>query len=177
MGSTAAMLLAVGVARAGAMSLAVGLLVIAVGLGFSARRWLGLAKRSRIGARSEDEVRHQLAALEHEGWRVRHSMPWRGRGDFDSVAIAPCGLAFAIETKTRTYDERHLGIVSEQAAWLWRRRRRWCRLGAMSVLWVVRAVGIQRWERGVLVVSLEALIPTLRHTAAKALPPVPSIDR
>ena len=167
--STGAMLLALGVASAGATSLAIVLLVVAAGFGFSARGWLGLATRSRIGARSEDEVRRQLAAFEHEGWRVRHSLPWRGGGDIDSVAIAPSGLAFAIETKSKTYDERHLGIVWEQAAWLRRRRRRWCRLGAMPVLCVVRAAGFQRWECGVLVVSLEALSPTLRHTAAEAL--------
>ena len=58
------MLLALGVATAGATSLAVVLLVVAVGFRFSASRWLRLAERSRIGARSEDEVRHQLAALE-----------------------------------------------------------------------------------------------------------------
>jgi len=115
--------------------------------------------------------------LRAEGWRLRHSSRWRGRGDIDSVAIAPSGVGFAIETKTSAYNERHLAVVHEQAAWLWRRRRRWCRLGAMPVLCVVRAAGIQRWERGVLVVSLEALIPTLRHTAAEALPPLPSIDR
>jgi hypothetical protein len=170
-GSTAAVLLALGVSSDGATSPAAVLLVVAVGFGFSARRWLGLAKGSRIGARSEDEVRHQLAALQHEGWSVRHSLPLRRGGDIDSVAIAPSGLAFAIETKSRTYDERHLGIVREQAAWLRRCRRRWCRCGALPVLCVVRAVGIQRWERGVLVVSLEALIPTLRLTAAEALHP------
>jgi len=99
--STGAMLLALGVASAGATSLAIVLLVVAAGFGCSARGWLGLATRSRIGARSEDEVRRQLAAFEHEGWRVRHSLPWRGGGDIDSVAIAPSGLAFAIETKSR----------------------------------------------------------------------------
>lgn len=106
-----------------------------------------------------------------EGWRLLHSLPWRKRGDIDSVAIAPSGLAFAIETKTRAYDGNHLAVVQQQAAWLWRRRRRWCRLGALPVLCVVRAAGIQRCERGVLVVSLEALIPTLRHAAAEALHP------
>lgn len=137
----------------------------------------GAGRAEQIGARSEDEVRHQLAALEHEGWRLRHSLRWRGRGDIDSLAIAPSGLAFAIETKTRTYNDRHLAVVQQQAAWLLRRRRRWCRLGAMPVLCVVRAAAVQRWQRGVLVVSLEALIPTLRHVAAETLHPVPSIDR
>jgi hypothetical protein len=169
MGSAAATLAALVLGSAGAISLAAVAVLIAVGLGVSVRRWLRLAHRSRIGARSEDEVRHQLATLEHEGWRVRHSLPWRGRGDIDSVAIAPSGFAFAIETKTRTYDGRHLAVVQHQAAWLWRQRRRWCPGGAVPVLCLVRAVGIQRWERGVLVVSLEALSPTLRHTAAEAL--------
>lgn len=103
------MLLALGVASAGAMSLAVVLLVLAVGRGFSARRWVGLAERSRVGARSEDEVRHQLASLERLRWRVRHSLPWRGPGDIDSVAIAPSGVVFAIETKTRTYKRPPVG--------------------------------------------------------------------
>jgi hypothetical protein len=176
-GSATAVLTALVVASTGAVSIAGVLAVAAVALGLNACRWLRLAGRSRIGARSEDEVRRVLAPLQAEGWRLRHSAPWRGRGDIDSVAIAPSGVGFAIETKTRTYDSRHLAVVQQQAAWLWRRRRRWCRLGAMPVLCVVRAAGIQRWERGVLVVSLEALIPTLRHAAAEAHHPLPSIDR
>ena len=160
--SAAAAMLALVLASAGAISLAAVVVVVAVGLGFYTRHWLGLAGRSRIGARSEDEVRHQLAALEREGWRVRHSLPWRGRGDIDSVAIAPTGIAFAIETKTRSYDHRHLEGVREQATWLWRRRRRWCRSGSVPVLCVVRAAGVHRCERGVLVVSLDWLSPTLR---------------
>jgi hypothetical protein len=68
---------------------------------------MSLAQRSGVGARSEDEVRHALAPLQREGWRLRHSLPWRGRGDIDSLAIAPTGVAFAIETKTRAYDDRH----------------------------------------------------------------------
>ena len=43
-----------------------------------ARHWLRLAGRSRVGARSEDEVRRALAPLEAEGWRLRHSLPCRG---------------------------------------------------------------------------------------------------
>ena len=30
---------------------------------------------------------------------MRHSLPWQGRGDIDSVAIAPTGIAFAIEKR------------------------------------------------------------------------------
>jgi hypothetical protein len=73
--------------------------MLAVGFGRYARHWLSLAKRSRVGARSEDEVRRALAPLRAEGWRLRHSLPWRGRGDIDSLAIAPTGVAFVVETK------------------------------------------------------------------------------
>ncbi len=75
------------------------LFLTAGGLGFYARYWLSLARRSRVGARSEDEVQGALAPLQAEGWRLRHSLPWRGRGDIDSVAIAPTGVGIVIETK------------------------------------------------------------------------------
>lgn len=161
--SVAAALLALALGAAGATSIAAVLLVIAVGFGLYARHWLGLAERSRVGARSEDEVRRQLGVLEREGWRLRHSLPWRGRGDIDSVAIAPTGIAFAVETKTRAYDERHLARVREQAAWLW--RRRWCGQGAVPILCIVRARGVQRWEAGVLVVSIDRLTRRLQGAA------------
>src|SRR5439155_16558831 len=140
------MLLAMAVASAGASSAAGLVLLLALGFGASARHSLSLAERSRIGAWSEDEVRRALAPLEAAGWRLRHSLPWRGRGDIDSLAIAPTGVAFAVETKTRTYDERHLARVHEQAAWLSRRRRRWCRRGAVPVVCLVRAYGVHRLE-------------------------------
>jgi hypothetical protein len=122
-GSVAAGLLGLAVAIAGAAAVGGLLVLMAVGLAFYARHWLSLAGRSRVGARSEDEVQRTLAPLQAEGWRLRHSLPWQGRGDIDSVAIAPSGIAAAIETKTLTYDARHLARVREQAAWLSRRRR------------------------------------------------------
>ena len=158
----ATVLLAVTVANAGAVSAAGLLLTLALGLGLYARHWLVLAQRSRIGARSEDDVRRALTRLEAEGWRMRHSLPWRGRADIDSLAIAPTGVGFAIETKTRTYDGRHLARVGEQAAWLSRRRGRWCRRGAVAVVCLVRVHGVERVEQGVLVVSIDRLIPVLR---------------
>ena len=99
LGSAVAALLGLVVASAGAAPLAGLLLLTAVGLGLYARHWLSLAGRSRVGARSEDEVQRALAPLQAEGWRLRHSLPWQGRGDIDSVAIAPTGIAVAIETK------------------------------------------------------------------------------
>jgi hypothetical protein len=101
---------------AGATVPAAALLLVMGGLLADARRWLSLAGRSRVGARSEDEVQRALARLEADGWRLRHSLPWRGRGDIDSVAIAPTGVAFAIETKTRTFDERHIAAVRRDGA-------------------------------------------------------------
>ena len=150
---------------AGAAALAGVLLARrAVGLGLSLHR-LSLAGRSRVGARSEDEVQRALAPLQAEGWRLRHSLPWQGRGDIDSVAIAPSGIAIAIETKTRTYDARHLARVREQAAWLSRRRRRWARSGALAVMCLVRARGVERVEDDVLVVSIDRLTYVLRLAA------------
>lgn len=161
----AAALLAAALACAGSMALAAVLMIVAVGLGLRGRHWLRLAARSRIGAQSEDEVRQRLTALRWEGWRLGHSLLWQGPGDIDSVALAPSGMAFAIETKTRTYDDRQLKVVREQAAWLSRRRRRWCRQGAVPILCVVRERGVHRWERGVLVVSIDLLILALRLAA------------
>jgi hypothetical protein len=157
LGSVAAGLLGLAVAIAGAAALGGLLLPMAVGLGLHARHWLSLAGRSRVGARSEDHVQRVLAPIEDEGWRLRHSLPWHGGGDIDSVAIAPTGVAVAIETKTRTYDERHLAQVREQAAWPSRRRRRWARNGALGIMCLVRARAVERVEQDVLVVSIDRL--------------------
>lgn len=91
--TAATVLLALAVTGAGADSRAGALLVLALGLGLYARHWLSLADRSGVGARSEDEIRRALAPLEAEGWRLRHLLSWRGRGDIDLVAIAPSGVA------------------------------------------------------------------------------------
>ena len=92
-------MLALIAASAGALSAAGILLVVALGFGLYARHGLSLAGRSGVGARSEDEVRRALAPLQADGWRLRHSLRWQGRGDIDSLAIAPSGVGFAIETK------------------------------------------------------------------------------
>jgi hypothetical protein len=168
MGSGASVLLALAVAAAGAVCAAGAMLVLALGLGLYARHWLSLAGRSRVGARSEDEVHRALAPLQAEGWRLRHSLPWRGRGDIDSLAIAPTGVAYVVETKTRTYDDRHLARVREQATWLSRRRRRWCRRGALPVVCVVHARRVERVEQEVLVVSIDRLTLALRNVASDA---------
>lgn len=162
MASAAAVMLALTAASAGAVSAAGVLLVVELGFGLYAHDWLSLAERSRVGARSEDEVRRALAPLQAEGWRLRHSLPWRGRGDIDSLAIGPTSVSFVVETKTRTYDDRHLARVRKQAAWLSRRRRRWCRRVAVPVVCLVRPRGVQRLEQDVLVLSIDQLVPVLR---------------
>ena len=77
-----------------------------------------------------------------------------------------CGSAGqkTIETKTRRYDERQLARVVEQARWLGRRRRKWCH-GAVPVLCVVRAARVERYEHGVIVVSMDRLVPVLWEVA------------
>jgi hypothetical protein len=93
--SLAATALGLLVASSGAV-LPGGLLVAVAGVvALRARRWLVLARRSSVGARSEDEVRDALAALQDHGWRLRHGLRWPGGGDIDSVAIAPTGVGFA----------------------------------------------------------------------------------
>jgi hypothetical protein len=166
-----ACIFAVIVASDGGWAVAAALVLVAVGLFVDARHWVRLAVRSRIGARSEEEVRRVLAALEAEGWRVRHSLPFGGRGDIDSVAIAPTGIAFAIEIKTRSFERGHLAAVRAMAVWLYRRRRRWCRRGALPVLCVVRARAVERIDDGVLIVSVERLVRALRAAAGTASRP------
>ena len=121
-------------------------------------------------------MQRALAPLQAEGWRLRHSLPWRGRGDIDSVAIAPGGIAIAIETKTRSYDQRHLARVREQVAWLSRRRRRWARSGALGVLCLVRARGLERVEDDVVVVSIDRLTHVLRVAAGMGPDAVEAAD-
>ncbi len=150
---------------ADAPALAGALVLVTIALVLQTRRWLRLAGRSRVGARSEDAVRAALAALQAEGWQVRHSLPYRGHGDIDSVAIAPTGIASVIETKTRTFQCSHLAKTREMAAWLCRHRWRWCRAGALAVLCVVGARSLERVEDDVLIVSLDRLVPALRVRA------------
>jgi hypothetical protein len=169
--SLAAGAFAVLAAGNGELAGAGALLLIVVGLLIDARHWLRLAGRSRVGARSEGKVRRVPAPLRAEGWRLRHSLPYRRRGDIDSVAIAPTGVVFVIETKTRAFDARHLAGVREMSAWLHRRRRRWCRRGALAVVCVVRARGLERVEDGVLIVSLDRLVAALRVAAGTSRRP------
>jgi Nuclease-related domain len=163
--STIVALLGLAAASVGAPYVAAALLLVAIALGVYSRHWISLARRSVVGARSEDAVQRALAPLEQEGWRLRHSLRWRGQGDIDSVAIAPNGIAIAIETKTRSYEGPHLARVREQAGWLSRHRRRWARNGALAVMCLVRVRGVERVEHDVFVVSIDRLTHFLRVAA------------
>ena len=111
-------------------------------------------------------MQRALLPLTAEGWRLRHSLRWQGRADIDCVAIAPTGIAFAIETKTRAFDDQHVARLDEMANWLQGRRcRRWCPCGALAILCVVRARRLERVEAGVLIVSPDRLIGALRTAA------------
>ena len=113
----------------------------------------------------EAHVRRTLAALEREGWRIRHALNWRGPGDIDSVAIAPTGLAFVIEVKSRSYTPEHLARVTSMARWLQARRRRWCPNDALPVLCIAEARSPDRIEAGVLATSRGQLLCALRTAA------------
>ncbi|MBV8941038.1 MAG: hypothetical protein JO240_04855 [Solirubrobacterales bacterium] len=79
--SATAALLAFVAVTLGAGSLGSVFILGSAALAFYARHWLVLAGRSRVGAGSEEEVRRELAGLRSEGWRMRQSLSWRGRGD------------------------------------------------------------------------------------------------
>jgi Nuclease-related domain len=149
----------------GALSIPLVLLLVAIALGVRERHWARLTGRSRVSARSEEQVQRALAPLAAEGWRLRHSLPWQSRGDIDSLAIAPTGIAFAIETKTRTFNDQHVARVKEIASWLRARRHRWCPAGALAVLCVVHARRLERVEAGVLIVSPDRLVGALGTAA------------
>ncbi len=149
----------------GALLIAVVFLTVAGVCGLYARHYVHLASRAGVGARSESEVQRSLSALQRDGWRLRHSLLWGGGGDIDSVAIAPTGIAFAIETKTKNYTPEHLARVTRMAGWLRSRRRSWCRQSAVPVLCIVRARNVQQIENGVLVVSIDRLDASLREIA------------
>jgi hypothetical protein len=180
--SAAAVLLAMLAAAGGLAPIAAVMLLASVGFALRTRHLARLAARARVGARSEDQVQRAIAPLKVEGWRLRHSLPWKGRGDIDSIAIASTGFAFAIETKTRTYTPEDLARIRDIADWLHKRQRRWCPKGALPVLCVVRDHGLERVEAGVLVVSVDRLPAALRtaaHTTVRPafLTPAPRYER
>lgn len=109
-------------ARAGDAVAATAPAMVATALAIASRRSLRLAARSRVGAASEALVRRTLVSLEREGWRVRHSLAWPGRGDLDHVVRAPSGVGFMIETKTLRYTRTQLVLAGDAARWLARRR-------------------------------------------------------
>jgi nuclease-like protein len=168
-GGAVALALAAGAGLAGDPILGAALVFAAAILGICARHWLRLARRSGVGARSEAEVRRALAPLAREGWRIGHGLRWAGPGDIDHVAISPTGLAFAIETKTRSFEMHHLALVRDQADWL-RRRRLWCRRGAVPVL-CVTCGRAESPRADVIVVSIHELTSTLRARAGTVARP------
>jgi hypothetical protein len=167
---------ALGAAGAGMAALAAALAGIGALLGWRARRWAKLARRSRIGAISERMVRSKLAVLQRDGWRVQHSLRWPGGGDVDHIATkpGPRGITFAIETKTRSYRLADLERTRRITGWLARRRSPWRRRTVIPVLCLAGAQDVQRFESGIAVVSLERLVPLLCRLAGTApVPPWP----
>jgi hypothetical protein len=141
--------------------------LVAVGLLLAGRRSWRLAARSAIGARSEAEVRHALAGLAGQGWRVVHGVEWPAGGDLDHVVRAPSGIGFVVETKTTRYGPAQLERTVIAARWLARRRRRYPR-GVIAVVCLARARRVERVEHGALVVSVDRLPAALAAAAAPA---------
>jgi nuclease-like protein len=165
--ATIALGAALPIATAGDGILAFTLVLVASGLAVASRRDLRLAARNRVGAESEAAVRRALEALTSDGWQARHAVDWPNGGDLDHVVRAASGMGFVIETKTLRYSTAHLERTARAAHWLARRRRRYPR-GVLAIVCVTRLRGIERLEAGVLVVSLDCLVPALRRAAAAA---------
>lgn len=174
-GALASFAAALALAAAGAGVTIAALVMAALSAGLAARssQWLGLARRSGVGATSEERVRAALRTLDQEGWRIHHSLRWHQGGDIDHVAIAPpwTGIAFAIETKTRSYRPHDLQRVDTIALWLSGRRAGWCRQWAIPILCLAGARRVERWEAGVAVLSLDRLVPFLRRLAGTSPKP------
>jgi hypothetical protein len=169
-----AILLLVGAAASnGIPVLALTLLLVSVTSAVSSGRSMRLAGPSSIGARSERRVRAELDVLKREGWRIQHSLAWRGGGDIDHVAIAPprLGVVFAIETKTRSYRPGDLARIAAVAYSLASHGSALCRRGTVPVLCLAGTHGIERSEGGVAVVSVDRLAPTLRRVAGTTAKP------
>ena len=161
--SAAAALLGFVTAGAGAQTAAAVLLLSAAGLALYARHWLSLAGRSGVGARSEDEVRRRARAA--SGGRVAAAALAALAGARGHRLVGDRAERRGVRDRDQDEGVRRSPSRSgaDQAAWLSRRRRRWCRRGAVAVVCLVRARGVQRLERDVLVVSIDRLIPALRR--------------
>jgi hypothetical protein len=95
------------------------LLTVAVGaaLAVRARAQFSLAERAAVGVRAEKDTERELRRFaRRDCWEVAHNVPWPGRGDIDSVVIAPGGPVFVIETKAKSFNSRHLARAREAAA-------------------------------------------------------------
>ena len=162
-GATIALVAAVLAAAAGQAVLGFLLVLLSGALVLMSRRALRLARRSRVGAESEDQVRRALKPLTRQGWHVRHAVDWPGRGDLDHVLRSPSGMGFVIETKTLRYSRAHLARTVDSARWLARRRLRYP-AGVCPVICVTRARRVEEVDEEVLVVSLDRLMSALRRT-------------
>src|SRR3954468_8155177 len=172
-GAAVAILAAVPSASANQAVLAILLVLVAGVLTLATRHALGLARRSRVGAGSEAQVRRALKPLTGEGWHVRHARDWPGGGDLDHVVRSPSGIGFVIETKTLRYTRAHVVRTIEAARWLGRRRRRYpC--GVVPVICVVRGRSLERQDGNLLIVSLDRLLPAMRVVAANGARIAPS---
>ena len=162
-GATIALVAAVLAAAAGQAVLGFLLVLLSGALVLMSRRALRLARRSRVGAESEAQVRRALKPLTRQGWHVRHAVDWPGRGDLDHVLRSPSGMGFVIETKTLRYSRAHLARTVDSARWLARRRLRYP-AGVCPVICVTRARRVEEVDEEVLVVSLDRLMSALRRT-------------
>ncbi|MFN2467877.1 MAG: nuclease-related domain-containing protein [Gaiellaceae bacterium] len=78
-----------------------------------------------LGSRAERDVGGDLNRLRVDGLLVMHDLEPDGRGNIDHVVCGQTGV-FAVETKARRYEVRHLKQVKRQAYWVRTRTGVWC---------------------------------------------------
>jgi len=120
-------LFAVGLVISNRATVATSVVVIlaAVGLRWVANRRADDAIHWLKGANAEKAVGEELDRLLAEGFLVRHDLDHLVRGNIDHVVSGPTGV-FMVETKARSYLDRHLGkakwhakVISDRLGGVW----------------------------------------------------------
>jgi len=113
-----------------------------------------------VGAESEELVAKSLRPLAAQGWTVRHSISWPGRGDIDHLVDVPDSVRFVIATKTARYQAHHVRRAQAAAHHLARYGR-----PCVPVICLARRHSIWWADTGVEVVSADLIAARLAQLA------------
>jgi hypothetical protein len=126
---------------------------------------LALADQWLRGAASERAVGNELDKLRHEGFVLMHDVARPGAANIDHVASGSTGV-FVIETKHRSYLERHLRRTMHQALALHRELD----IFVTPVICLERRSYGPVCHRNVWIVGKNELLPFIRSRRKAQLP-------